>query len=45
MIGVSAGFAVAAVAGRRRVDRLGATTLLLVYAGYLMYLLRSSGPG
>ena len=44
MIGVSVGFAAAAIVGRRRIDRVSGTVLLAVYAGYMVYLLRSTGP-
>ena len=39
MVGVSAGFALAAVAGRRVVGRFSGTLLLGTYVGYLIYLL------
>lgn len=39
MIAVSAGFAAAAVIGRRTIGRISGTVLLAVYGGYLVYLL------
>jgi len=39
MIAVSAGFAMAAILGRRVIGRLGGILLLATYAGYLVYLL------
>ncbi len=44
MIAVSAGFGMAAILGRRTIGRAGGTVLLATYGGYLLYLLRSTGP-
>jgi cation:H+ antiporter len=44
MIGVSAGFAVAIILGRRTIGRMGGTALLTIYAAYMVYLLRSTSP-
>ena len=44
MIGVSVGFAAAAIVGHRRIDRVSGTVLLAVYAGYMAYLLLSTSP-
>lgn len=41
MIGVSIGFAVAAIIGRRVIGRFSGAVLMATYAGYLVYLLTS----
>jgi cation:H+ antiporter len=41
MIGVSVGFAAAAIVGRRVIGRVGGLALLSAYGGYLVYLLTS----
>ena len=44
LIAVSAGFAVAAIVGRRVIGRVCGTLLLLTYVGYLVYLLTAAAP-